>query len=34
LFVKVGAGIAIFFAGTFPNMIEKLILIEGFGPVI
>jgi pimeloyl-ACP methyl ester carboxylesterase len=30
---SMGANVAIFFAGTFPNLIKKLILIEGIGAI-
>lgn len=28
-----GAGISTLFAGAYPELVEKLVLIEGFGPV-
>ena len=30
---SMGGGISSLFAGTYPELVERLVLIEGFGPV-
>ena len=31
--LSMGGGISTLFAGAFPELVDKLVLIEGFGPV-